>query len=58
MPLKTAIDEPPQLPAAASPASHCGDGATDHLPAVSGAPLAIELAPQTAEFQVQTSPEL
>ena len=42
----------------ASPASHCGDGATDQLPAVSGAPDEIELAPHTAEFQVQTSPEL
>jgi hypothetical protein len=28
-------------------------GATRHLPAVVGAPVAIELAPQTADTQVQ-----
>ena len=57
-PLNTAVEEPPQLPATASPALHCGIGATRHLPAVFGAPVAIELAPQTAETQVQAWPVL
>jgi hypothetical protein len=51
-PLKTAVEEPPQLPAACSPAVHCGIGATAHLPDVLGAPVAMELAPHTADTQV------
>src|SRR4051812_38423335 len=33
-PLRTAVDEPPQLAEAWPPALHCGIGATRHLPAV------------------------
>src|SRR5690242_8774964 len=54
LPLKTAVDEPPQSPAACSPAVHCGIGATAHLPEVFGAPDEIVLAPHTADTQVQS----
>ncbi len=50
--------EPPQLPAALAPASHCGMGATAQLPAWSGAPLMTVFAPQTAETQLHSSPLL
>src|SRR3954471_19174379 len=54
----TEVAEPPQLPVASSPASHCGSGTMAHLPSVSGALPCRTPGAQMAETQPACEPSL
>src|SRR3954470_20064354 len=54
----TAVDDPPQKPAAWSPELHCGSGAIAHLPLVSGAIPSSTAGPQTAVGHASRVPSL
>src|ERR1041385_3339126 len=54
----TAVEEPPQLPVAFSPADHWGSGAMAHLPLVSGAAVVRVPGAHTAETQAICLPVL